>query len=176
MFHEGSRRGLQDRDSQHGDGLTDARTEKASEIELAALQIGSRVVVITVGRDVQEKRLCAWPNLGGRWIMASPGGALVDVLTNHLVALRDVTGRQTYPMEAEQIDQFELPVRGCDLRNWERQGQEAAAVISSRDNLPESGCDWEGRTLSLQDGVVRAAFPRIVGKTTLVQSFLLNRH
>ena len=85
-------------------------------------------------------------HFGDRWIMASPDGTLIDVPFNHLVALRDVTGKQSY----QQIDQFELPVSDHDLRNWVRQGQEAAAVITSRGNLPESiyqpdsGFDWEG--------------------------------
>ena len=76
-------------------------------------------------------------------------------LSNHLVALRDVTGKQTYPREAQQNDQFELPVSDEDFRNLVRQGQEAAAVISSRENLLqsnyklESGFDWEGQTSSL---------------------------
>ena len=48
----GSLRGLQDRDSQHGGSLTDARTETASAIELFALKHGSRV--LTAGRDVYE--------------------------------------------------------------------------------------------------------------------------
>ena len=48
-------------------------------------------------------------------------------------------------------------------------------MISSLENLPESiyqpdsGFDWERLTLSLQDGFVRAAFCRVVGKTSLVQ-------
>ena len=53
---------------------------------------------------------------------------LTDVPVNHLVALRDVTGKQTNPREAEQIDQFELPVCDEDFCNWLRQGPEAAAV------------------------------------------------
>ena len=40
--------------------------------------------------------------------------------------------------EAEQIEQFELPVTDDELSNWVRQGQKAAAVISSRETLPES--------------------------------------
>ena len=57
-FIWGSRRGLQDRDSQHGDSLTDTRTEKASATELSALELGSRVVEMTAGRDVYEERVC----------------------------------------------------------------------------------------------------------------------
>ena len=89
---------------------------------------------------------------------------------NHLVALRDVTGEQTYLREAEHIDQFELPVSENEIRDWAGQEQEAVAVIAQRESLPEflyqpdSGFDWEGPTLSLQDGFVRAAFRRLVGK------------
>ena len=80
---------------------------------------------------------------------------MVLLLTfNHLVALRDVTGKQTYPREAQQIDQFLLPISDDDLRKRVREGQEAAAVISSRENLPEYTRQhefriwhWEGRTL-----------------------------
>ena len=99
---------------------------------------------------------------------------VLDVPFNHLVALRDVTWKQSYPREAQQIDQFELPVSDDDLRNWVRQGREAA-LISSRENLresiyqPDSGFDWLGQTLTLRDGFGRAAFGRIVGKTTPVQ-------
>ena len=112
---------------------------------------------------------------------ASSDGTLADVPIKHLVALRDVTRKQTYPTETEQIDQFEVPVSDDDLRNRVRQGQEAAAAISSHENLPESmyhpdsGFDWEGQTLSLQDGFVRAAFRRIVGRPSLFWSSLLNR-
>ena len=84
-----------------------------------------------------EERLCVWPILGDRWIMASTDDTLVDVPLNHLEALRDVTGKQTDPTEAQQIDQLELPISDDDLHNWVRHGQEAA-VISSRENLPES--------------------------------------
>ena len=91
-------------------------------------------MVLTAGRDVCEERLCVWPTFGDRWIVASHDGTLIDVPFNHLVALRDVTGKQSSPREAQQVDQFELPVSGDDLRNWVRQGQEAAIVISSREN------------------------------------------
>ena len=79
--------------------------------------------MLRAGRDVFEERLCVWPASGDRWIKV-----LTDVPVNHLVALRDVTGKQTYPREAEQIDQFELPVCDEDFCNWLRQGPEAAAV------------------------------------------------
>ena len=85
--------------------------------------------------------------------MASPDGTLIDVPVNNLVALRDVAGRQSYPRVAQQIDQFDLPLGDDDLRNWVRQGQEAAAVISSRENLPEYHLP-----ASLQDGCVRPVF------------------
>ena len=55
-----------------------------------------------------------------------------------------------------------------------RQGQEPTAVISSRENLPESndqlksGFDWEGQALSRHVGF-RAALHRIVGKNNTVQ-------
>ena len=107
-----SRRGLQDRDSQHGGSLTDTRTEIASAIELTALKPGSPVIVLTAGRDVCEERLSVWPISGD--------GTLIDVPTNHLVALRDVTGKQTNPREVELIDQLELPVRDEDFRNYNR--------------------------------------------------------
>ena len=58
---ECSLRGSQDRDSQHGDNLTDTRTEAASAIELSALKTGSLVAVLTAGRDVYEEHLCLWP-------------------------------------------------------------------------------------------------------------------
>ena len=115
-----SRRGLQDRDSQHGGSLTDTRTEIASAIELPALKPGSPVRVLTAGRDVCEERLSVWPISGDKWIMVSPDGTLIDVPTTHLVALRDVTANQTYPREVEQIDQFELPVSDEDFRNYKR--------------------------------------------------------
>ena len=51
-----------------------------------------------------------WPISGDQRIMVSPDGTLFDVHIHLLVALRDVTGKQTYPREAGQIDQFELPV------------------------------------------------------------------
>ena len=64
MLHwRGSRRGLQDRDSHHGDSLADTRTEIASTIELSALKPGSRVAVLTAGRDMYEELLCVWPIL-----------------------------------------------------------------------------------------------------------------
>ena len=56
-----------------------------------------------------------------------------------------------------------------------RQEQDSAAVISNHEHLPqsvykfESGFDWEGRALLLQDGFTRSTFRRIVGKNTLVQ-------
>ena len=62
----GSRRGLQDRDSNHRGIVTDTRTERASEIELSALNTGSRVVVWTAGRHVYEERPCVWPISGDR--------------------------------------------------------------------------------------------------------------
>ena len=117
-------------DSQHGDSLTDTRTEIASAVELSALKPKSHVIVLTASRDVYEERLCVWPILGDIWMMALPGGTLVDVPINHLVALRHVTGKQTCPREP--------PVGDDDLRNWVRQGQEAAAVIFGREILPES--------------------------------------
>ena len=138
----GSRRGLQDRDSQHGGSLTDTRTEKASSIEFSALVPGSLIVVHI----------------------------------NLLAALRDVTGKQTCPREAEQIDQYELLVSDEDLRNWVRWSQEAAAVISSRENLPESiyklesGFGWEGPTLLLRDRIMRSAFRRIAERPFLFRS------
>ena len=129
LFLVSSVRGLQDRDSQHGGSLTDTRAEKASAIELSAVQSGCREIVLTAGRDVYQERHCLWPISGDRWIMVSPDGTLIDVHINLLAAPRDVTGTQTYPREAEQIDQFELLVSDEDIRNWVRQGQEAAAVI-----------------------------------------------
>ena len=125
------------------------RTEKSSAIELSVLKLGSRDVVLTAGRDVCLERLCVWPILGDRWIMTSRDGALVDGLCSHLVALRDIIGKQTYPREAQQFDQFELAVSDDDFRDWVRQGQQAAVVISSRENLlasifqPDSGFYWE---------------------------------
>ena len=107
--------------------------------------------------------------------MASPGGTLVVVPSNHLVALRDVTGKQTLPREAEQIDEFEPPVSENENPDWVRQGQEAVAVISRRESYefdyqPDPVIDWEGQTLSSQDGSVRAAFRRVVdGNDTLKQ-------
>ena len=61
----------------------------------------------------------------------SPDGTLMDVDVNHLVALRNVTGKQTYPREAEQIDHFELPVSGEDFRNWVHQGQRGRCGLQS---------------------------------------------
>ena len=63
----GSLRGVQDRDSQHGDNLTDARTEVASAMELSALKRGSRgfrVAVLTAGRDVYDR---VFPHLVHVW-------------------------------------------------------------------------------------------------------------
>ena len=103
-----------------------------------------------------------WPISGDRWVMGSPDGSLIDVHIILFGAMRDVAGKQTHPREAEQIDQFELPVSDED-RNWVRPGHEARAVISNRQNLPQSICkpgsgfDWEGQTLSLRDGFVRSA-------------------
>ena len=42
----------------------------------------------------------------------------MDVLINHPVAMWDVTGKQIFPREAEQIDHVELPVSDGDLRHW----------------------------------------------------------
>ena len=84
-------------------------------------------------------------------------------------------GLWSRPEVAEQIDQFELPVSDEDLPDWVRQGREAAAVMSNRENLPESiykpesGFDREGHTLLQQDFFLRSAFLRIVGKHTHVQ-------
>ena len=72
---------------------------------------------------MSEERLCVWPT---------------GVHFNFLVALLDVDGKQTYTKEAEQIDQFELPVSDEDLRNWVRQGRDAVSVISTRESLHES--------------------------------------
>ena len=94
---------------------------------------------------------------------------------NHLVALRDVTGKQSYLREAQQIDQFELPVMTTSVTGCVR--DEDAAVISSRENLlgsiyqPDSGFDWDGQSLSLQHGFVRAACRRIVRKTSCSRHF-----
>ena len=88
----------------------------------------------------------------------SPDGTLIDVPFNFVVALRDVSGKQSYPREAQQIDRFELPVSDDHLRDWVRQGQEAAAAIPSRENLlesihqPDSRFDWEVTLCSLTDG------------------------
>ena len=79
-----------------------------------------------------EERLCVWPISGDRWIMVSPDGTLMDVRVHHLVALLDVTGKQTFPRVAEQIDQSELPVSDGEFLTY------FAALISSRENLPES--------------------------------------
>ena len=55
MLHlESSLRGVQDRNSPHGDNLTDTRTEVASAIEVSALKLGSCVVVLMAVRDVYE--------------------------------------------------------------------------------------------------------------------------
>ena len=114
-----SRRGLQDRDNQRGGSLTETRTEIASAIELSALKPRSRVTVLTAGRDVCGKWLCVWLISGDRWTMVSPDGTVIDVHINHLVALRNVTGKQAYPTCSEQNDHFELPsvmrisVTGC---------------------------------------------------------------
>ena len=132
---------------------------------------------VDAGRGVYEERLGVWPILGDRRILASPDGTLVYVPIDHLVARRDVTGKQTYPREAQQIGQYELPVSDDDLRNWVRQGQ----VISSREDLyesicqPDSGFDWEGQSLLLQDASVRAAFVGTWEKLLLFRSFPLNR-
>ena len=98
---------------------------------------------------------------GGGW----SDGTLTGVHINFLVVMRDVARKQTYPEEAEHIDQFGLPAIDKDLRTWVRQEQDAAAaVISNRKNLPEStykhesAFDREGRTLLLQDGFVRSVF------------------
>ena len=54
-------------------------------------------------------------------------------------------------------------------------GQEAAAVISSRENRPEtvhqpdSGCDWEGRLCRCETALCAPLFRRIVSKTSPVQ-------
>ena len=94
-----------------------------------------------------------------------------------------VTGKQTYPGKAEHIDHLELPVSNDDLRNCVRQRQEAAAVISSRENLPdsnfqpESGFDWEGQSLSVAARRFRARhFSSDRGKNPLLfMSFPLDR-
>ena len=44
-------------------------------------------------------------------------------------------GKQSYPREGEQFDQFELPVSREEF-TWKRQGLEAVAVMSSRETLP----------------------------------------
>ena len=62
---------------------------RTSTTELSALKLGSRATVLIAGRDVYEERLCVWLISGDRWIMA----------------LRDVTRKQSCPREAEQIDQ-----------------------------------------------------------------------
>ena len=65
------------------------------------------------------------------------------------------------------MDQSELPVSDGDLRSWVRQGQEAAL---------DSRFDWEGHTLSLQDGFMRSAFRRIDAPRSLCMRYLLKRH
>ena len=92
----GSRRGLKDRGQPTRRQSHRYTNEIASAMELSALKPGSRVIALTAGRDVYEERLCVWPTSGDRWMMASPDGTLDDVAINHLVSLRDVTGKQTY--------------------------------------------------------------------------------
>ena len=38
-----------------------------------------------------------WPISGDRWIVVSADGTLIDVPFDHLVALRDVIGKQSHP-------------------------------------------------------------------------------
>ena len=66
-------------------------------MELSALKLGSRVMMLTAGRDV-----CGDIS-GDRWTMVSPDGTSIDVVLSHLVALRDLIGKQIYPREAKQI-------------------------------------------------------------------------
>ena len=62
---EGANRGWRDRNSQHGGSLSDTRNDLASAIELSVLKLGSRVTVLTGGRDVCEERLCVWRTFDG---------------------------------------------------------------------------------------------------------------
>ena len=56
------------------------------------------------------------------WVMISSACILTFVHFNFLVALLEVAGKQTYPEEAERIDQFEFQASVEDLRNSVRQG------------------------------------------------------
>ena len=120
-----------------------------------------------------------WPILGDRWIMGSPDGTLFDVPFNHLVALRDVTEKQSHPREAQHTDQFELPDIDDDLLNWVRQGQEA--VIFSRENLlspPTSSIPEKTGSVRLCRCKTSLCGPLFVGslvKLLVFRSSLLNR-
>ena len=89
----------------------------------------------------------------------------VDVPINHLVVLRDVTGKQTYPRRQKQLtsSSFQSVVKD-DFRNWVPQGQEAAAVVSSPENLPESSTSlipvFTGRGRLCRCKTVSCAHPR----------------
>ena len=120
------------RDSQHGDSLTDARTEIASAIELS-LKLESRVVELTAGRDVKEKCVCLWPIFGDRWIMAAPDGTLVDVPFNHLVGTEGCHWKANIS-KVGSTNQVELPVRDDDLRNSASETRGRCCDLQSRES------------------------------------------
>ena len=147
-----SRRVLLDRNRQHGSSLTDSPTDITSAAGHSFLRM----------RRVQGKAVCC-PDTSGRWPILSSDNMLNVVSVNHRVELLNVTGKQTYPSQAEQIDHFEFPVVKWRLCSRLRHGQEAD-VISILEGLPEStnertsGLDLEGQALSFKN-VLMCATP-----------------
>ena len=113
-------------DLQHGGNLTDTRIEKAFANDFFALHPGPCYVGLTAGRVVYGRRICVCPI------------STDSVYFNFLAALLGVVGKQTYPEEAEHIDQLGLPASVEDIRIWVRRGRDATAVISNRESLHES--------------------------------------
>ena len=74
----------------------------------------------------------------------------------------DVSGEQTYPSQAQKIDQFELPVVDWELRDRLRHGQEELML----------GLDLEGQSLSFQDVFVSYVFHVVASHPMPVKQLL----
>ena len=74
-------------------------------------------MVLNAGRNEDQERPCVLPGTSGRWAIVSSEDVLTEMPNNHHVALLDVSGEETYPSQAEKIDQCELPVVEWELPN-----------------------------------------------------------
>ena len=103
----------------------DGNTEAVPQVYLPTqhLRLGTpfsvqaSATVLNAGRDEYKERPCVCPSTSGPWAVVSSDDTLTEVLINHRVALLDVSGKQTYPSQAGQIDQFEFLVVDWELRN-----------------------------------------------------------